>query len=214
MYKVDQKELYETVYQKIKEMIINNEFISGQKLHQQQLADRFGVSRTPLALAFSKLEKEMLIEIIPRRGAFVRSFSRREFEDLYALRLRLEPLGAAEAAARGTEQNLKDLQNYLDIFEKTIKKNSTGPIRKADYHFHMAIMWMSQNDFLFQVMSSFNILIIANMRGLLKDPHKSLVEHKKIFDAVRRHDGKTAEKLMYYHIHDAMKQLKELNLDE
>ena len=120
MYQVKQKELPETVYETIKEMILKNQLRSGEKLSQEKLAARLGVSRTPLLAAFSKLEKEMLVELVPRRGAFVKKLSKKEFEDLYDLRMRLEPLGAFEAANRRSDAQLAELRRRHEEFERQI----------------------------------------------------------------------------------------------
>jgi len=75
-YRVVREELSEIVYKRIKNMILKSQLPTGTKLNQEKLAGRLGVSRTPLLTAFSKLEKEMLIELIPRRGAFVKKLTR------------------------------------------------------------------------------------------------------------------------------------------
>ncbi len=73
MYKVKHLDLSEKVYHTLKNMILNDELKSGEKLNQQKLAQELGVSRTPILSAFSKLEKEVLVEIIPRKGTFVKN---------------------------------------------------------------------------------------------------------------------------------------------
>ncbi|TVR06400.1 MAG: GntR family transcriptional regulator, partial [Spirochaetaceae bacterium] len=94
MYKVEYEDLAQRVYKLLKQMILQGELCSGQRLPQDELAERLGVSRTPLLSAFSKLEREMLVETVPRRGSFVRAYSSEELLNIYDIRLRLEPLGA------------------------------------------------------------------------------------------------------------------------
>ncbi len=210
MYQVKQKELSETVYETIKEMILKNQLSSGEKLSQEKLAARLGVSRTPLLAAFSKLEKEMLVELVPRRGAFVKRLSKKEFEDLYDLRMRLEPLGAYEAASRRSDEQLAELRQRHEEFERQIAGTLSESIQEADYHFHMAIMRMSQNELLFRMISSFNIIIISNLEGLLKKPARSLAEHMLICEAIADKRPEEAERHMAEHIADAKRNLLKL----
>lgn len=210
MYKINQTDLSKSVHQTLKDMILSNQLVSGQKLNQKKLSEMLGVSRTPLLAAFSKLEKEMLVELLPRRGAFVKKLSRKDFENLYDIRLRLEPLGAALAAEWCKPDEIKELQRLLSIFERKVLETQLDTIRSVDYHFHMAIMKMSQNDMLYRMISSFNLIIISNLKGLLKDPKLSLNEHRELSEAINSHDAGKAEKAMYRHIMGAKKNIDKL----
>ena len=211
MYRVEQQELSERVYRRIKEMILKNELVSGQKLNQEKLAQALGVSRTPLLSALSKLEKEYLVQQVPRRGAFVNRLSREEFEDLYDLRLRLEPLGAFDAATRGTPEALAALEERFLEFEQAVSGRFPS-LLEADYDFHMAIMRMSGNEMLHRIISSFNIIIISNLRGLLKPAEQSLEEHRGILKAIRNRDAPLAERLMHEHLQDSRQRLERTEL--
>ena len=212
MYRIRQEELSEHVYRAIKEMILKNQLASGEKLSQERLAQRLGVSRTPLLTAFSKLEQEMLLELIPRRGAFVKTLSKKEFEDLYDIRMRLESLAAFEAATRRTDRELVELQRKYRDFEKLVSVEANRNLREADYYFHMAIMKMSANPLLYRMMSSFNIIIMSNLEGLLKDARISLEEHHRILESIEKRDSKQAEREMYRHIEGARRNLSKMRL--
>jgi DNA-binding GntR family transcriptional regulator len=209
MYKVKHIDLSEKVYSTLKNMILNDELKSGEKLNQEKLARKLGVSRTPLLSAFSKLEKEILIEIIPRRGAFVKKLNYNEFLELYDIRARLEPLGAYEAAKHATAYEIKRLSKILDNFKRNILPYSSKYLSKIDYDFHMAIMKMSKNNLLFKMISSYNIIILSNLEGLLKDPHQSLEEHIKIYNAIKEHNADLADKMMFSHLIDSKGRIKE-----
>jgi len=209
MYKVKHIDLSEKVYSTLKNMILNDELKSGEKLNQEKLAQKLGVSRTPLLSAFSKLEKEILIEIIPRRGAFVKKLNYNEFLELYDIRARLEPLGAYEAAKHTTAYEIKRLSKILDNFKRNILPYSSKYLSKIDYDFHMAIMKMSKNNLLFKMISSYNIIILSNLEGLLKDPHQSLEEHIKIYNAIKEHNADLADKMMFSHLIDSKGRIKE-----
>jgi DNA-binding GntR family transcriptional regulator len=150
-----------------------------------------------------------LVEIIPRRGAFVKKLNYNEFLELYDIRARLEPLGAYEAAKNTTTHEIKRLSKILDDFKKNITKYSSNNIVKIDYDFHMAIMKMSKNNFLFKMISSYNIILLSNLEGLLKDPHQSLEEHITIYNAIKEHNADLADKMMFSHLIDSKGRIKE-----
>lgn len=201
MYKVDYEDLSQRVYRALKEMILTGELKSGQKLVQDELAQTLGVSRTPLLSALSKLEKEMLVESLPRRGAFVRKLSAEEFVHIYDIRLRLEPLGAGEAALAADAADVLELEKRNRAFTKLADSDQEGEIKEADYRFHMQIMQMSGNRLLHNIISSFNIILIANIEGLMKNPRQSAAEHEKIVEGVRTRNALQAEQAMYDHIY-------------
>ncbi len=204
------EDLSEKVYQSIKGMILTGELLPGDKLKQEDLALRLGVSRTPLASAFSKLEKEMLVELLPRRGARVRALSKAELLDLYDVRIRLEPLGAAETAKRAGEAALAELEATLAAYRTTVSAKDPAAIRLADYQFHLVITRLSGNEALFRIVSSFNIVFICNQRGILKPPAKSLAEHEALAGAIRSHDAELASRIMEDHLLDARARLAAL----
>lgn len=208
MYTVHREELSEMVYRSIKEMILTNQLSTGEKIVQEKIASQLGVSRSPLLAALAKLEREMLIQIIPRKGAFVRKLSIKEFVDLYEIRLRLEPLGAYESAVRRSDKQLKELKKLLKECEKSMDKGHANGLKKVDYKFHMKIMEISENEFLYRMVSVSNMMLMSNLEGLLKPPEKSLEDHKNIFQAIEERNGKNAEQFMYEHILESVNNLK------
>ena len=208
-YKINHIDLSEKVYRTLKEMILKGELKSGEKLNQEKLSQMLGVSRTPLLSAFSKLEKEMLIEIVPRKGAYVKKLNKKEFIELYEIRMRLESLGAFEAAKNATDKDISQLKSIIDSFINAVKQNAKKLLMEKDYAIHMKIMEISKNSLLYRIISSFNIIIISNMKGLLKDPRQSMDEHLKLFNAIKNHDSAAAEKCMYNHILDSKNRINE-----
>lgn len=196
-YKLQVEDLVEKVYKTLKQMILNNELIPGQKLLQEELAGSLGVSRTPLLSALSKLEKEMLIEARPRRGYYVKKLSVEEELDLYDIRLRLEPLGAAKAAEKATPQQIKTLQHQLERFTDGKRKVKFS---EFDYEFHSLIMKISGSEMLERIITSFNIVMLSNQMELVKDSSPSVKEHRDIIEAIARKDVKAAEEMMFFHI--------------
>ncbi|HUX20512.1 MAG TPA: GntR family transcriptional regulator [Spirochaetia bacterium] len=200
MKKFEYEDLQQKVYKAIKEMMLTGELKANEKLAQETLARRLGVSRTPILAAFSKLEKDMLVVNLPRRGVFVRQFSTSELVDIYDIRVRLESLGALQAANHVNEENIARLRALAARFAECIDGDRIESIKEADYSLHMEIMRQGESAFLFEMISTFNIVLIANHKGLQKDPRKSDAEHRRIIDAIAVGDGERAEQAMYEHI--------------
>jgi len=207
MTKVHYEDLAEKVYKALKEMILISELTPGMKLIQEDLSERLGVSRTPLLAAFSKLEKELLIELIPRRGAYVRKCELSELYHFADIRIRLEPLGAREAAENADAAGISSLRAVLETYRQSVSGGSESKIKEMDYRFHMEIMKLSRNFVLLQMISSFNIVVISNQRGLLKPPERSLAEHEALVEAIASRDPDRAEKAMQNHLVDIRKGL-------
>jgi DNA-binding GntR family transcriptional regulator len=207
MQKIDYPDLSEKVYRALRIMILEGELVPGEKLKQDVLATRLGISRTPLAAAFSKLEKEMLIELLPRRGARVRSLDSKELLDLYDIRIMLEPLGAGGVAKNGSPEDLQTLQELLAAYKALVDSDNPRAIRRADYDFHLAIAWMSGNESLYRIISAFNIVFICNQRGLLKPAIRSYEEHAALVEAISAHDVTSAASVMREHLTDSRRRL-------
>lgn len=205
MLKVHYEDLSEKVYKALKEMILTNELPPGTKLVQEDLSERLGVSRTPLLAAFSKLEKELLIELVPRRGAYVRKCELSELYHFADIRLRLEPLGAREAAQEIDKAGTESLRAVFAVYKEAVESGDKARIKEKDYRFHMEIMRQSKNFVLLQIISSFNIVVISNQRGLLKPARRSLAEHEGILEAIAAKDPDEAERRMQEHLVDIRK---------
>lgn len=207
MYKVENVDLTEQAYVAVRNLILTQELKPNQKLYQEKLAERLGISRTPLLSAFAKLEREMLLVYVQRRGYFVRSVTPEELISIYEIRLRLEPLGAYEAAKVCDTAQIERLVKSLEALQELSPDAMLERFPSYDYEFHSVIMQMSGNEFLSKMMSSFNLIVLGNITGMYRDIQDSLKEHGLILEALKHGDTKTVEKAMYNHIVVAKKRI-------
>lgn len=202
VYKIHYRAIGNQVYTLVKRMILVGELEPGRKLVQDELAERLGVSRTPLLSALSKLEKEMLVQNVARRGMFVRRFDAEELVQVYEVRLRLEPYAARQAARvrddAAAEAIVQRARDYTDL-----AADPNADMREADYEFHMHIMRASGNDLVFNIGSSYNIIAVANTLGLMKTPAESAREHTAIAKAILARNEIGAMRHMFRHIDQA-----------
>jgi DNA-binding GntR family transcriptional regulator len=208
-YMVETEDLAEKVYKNIKEMILQRKLVPGEKLVQEEMARNLGVSRTPLLAAFSKLEKEWLVESRPRRGYYIRELTRDDELNLFDIRLRLEPLGARRAAEQGSEREKKQLLKFVSGVEGFHCDDNKNAFNEHDYRFHGMVMEMSRNLMLEMIISSYNIISLSNQDDIHIDCQKSLDRHRSIAEAIAAGKGDEAEKLMFQHIEIGRKRILE-----
>ena len=206
MYTVTNADLAEKTYQALKTMILRGELKPGEKLYQEKLADSLGISRTPLNSALNRLEKELLVEALPRRGFYVKELTLKELRDLYDVRLRLEPLGAREAAENGTADHRQKCMVLLEEYQSRESEEYSVSFKEMDYRFHNLIMEMSGNFFLQKMIASYNLISLGNLQLFMDRadfPRKtsdSLSEHKAILRSILEGDSGGAENVMFRHI--------------
>ena len=206
---METEDLAKKVYKNIKEMILKRKLVPGEKLVQEDMARSLGVSRTPLLAAFSKLEKEWLVESRPRRGYYIRELTREDELNLFDIRLRLEPLGARRAAEQGTEREKKQLLSLVAAISDSNFDEHKNEFNDYDYRFHGLIMEMSRNIMLEMIISSYNIISLSNQDDIHIDWAKSLEGHRAITDAIVAGDGDAAEESMRQHIETGRNRIVE-----
>jgi GntR family transcriptional regulator, rspAB operon transcriptional repressor len=204
MYQVKYEDLSEKVYKAVKLMILEGQLTPGQKVKQEELAERLGVSRTPLLSALSMLEKELLIESIPRRGFIIRKTTLRQLLDLFEIRIRLEPLGAIEAAGNFNDPQAQQQIQRLKEQTRAIRHEPADTVQRAfkqyDFDFHSTIMDISNNEFLPLLISSYNLITLSNISRTFRDPFMSIAEHEQILGAIENGNKQLASQTMRDHI--------------
>lgn len=206
MYTLKNEDLSDKAYTAIKQMILKGDLIPGEKLYQEKLAENLGISRTPLNSALNQLEKEMMVESLPRRGFVVTRLSLKEILDLFDVRLRLEPLGARQAAENRDPDMLKQCRGLVAEYKKISRNISPEDFRNLDYRFHNLVMKMSGNLFLQKMISSYNIISLGNLQLFMDSLHfpkkttDSIREHREILQSIMDNSPDEAEKAMFSHV--------------
>jgi DNA-binding GntR family transcriptional regulator len=196
MKRIEAEDLGRKVHTALLEMIVKGELPSGKKLIQQRLAERFGISRTPLIFAIAKLEREGLVQTIPRRGAFVRSYELEELIDICDVRCELEPLAARGAAHHATTKDIADLSGILDEFERTVELDSIEQVNVLDYSFRRDLLRACGNRFLGEILDRLQVIVVANRPGIWKPAEQILADHRTTLKAVVDHDPAAAAEAM------------------
>ena len=198
--KVSQKE---KSYKGIKQAIISYEIKPGEPLIEKQIADKLGVSRTPVREALKELKSEGLVKIIPRKGAFVAEISSRDIEEIFLLREILECTAIKMAISRIKEEDLIEIESSFNSINEDIKIKNYQNVLYVDIKFHNFIVDSSGNRRLCQFIGILNEQIYRLRYLSATAPSrliKSRQEHEGILEALKKRDKDLAEQRLRQHI--------------
>lgn len=203
--------LREIVYEELKMQILKGQIVPGTRMMEVEMAEEMGVSRTPIREAIRKLEKEGLVTIEPRKGAYASQISTKDMVDILEVRQNMEGLAAYYAAIRMTDEQKKKLSEIADAYNKAVIENNTPDMIKYDTAFHHLIVEGSGNKMLVHMIEQLQELVLR-FRYLYYDDFKRAEkmprEHKVIYDAIVTGDTEKARKAADVHI-DRLKKLVE-----
>ena len=205
--------LREIVYEELKRQILVGEISPGTRMMEVELADVMGVSRTPVREAIRKLEKEGLVTIEPRKGAYASNISIKDMVDVLEVRQGLEGMAAAIASGKITERQKADLLNVVEKYKAAVESANIEEIIKYDEEFHSMIISISGNKTLMQVFSTVQELALR-FRYIYYDDfnrYESMPrEHQLIEEAIMSGDAEKARVAAGDHV----SKLKEFILNE
>ncbi|WP_105614212.1 GntR family transcriptional regulator [Vallitalea okinawensis] len=213
----DKYSLRGRVYSKIRDDILKGRYSTDEPIKEMQVSKELGVSRTPVREALRQLELEELVTIIPNKGAFVTGITPKDIQDIYAIRSLVEGLSAKWAAKNATDQQIKELEEVLDLFEFFYKRGNFEQLHELDNKFHKQIYDISGSRILKHVLSDFHNYAQRVRKASLESSGRaevSLSEHKDILTAIKNHDMKNAEKLMNKHVKNTAKNVTNNKLEQ
>lgn len=190
----------------LRDAILEGRLEAGARLRQAELADRLGISRTPIREALSRLRQEGLVDLLPRAGVCVRSLDFDEAVELYDLREVFDGLAARLAAGRADAASLARLDRALGRMAECVERRDPDPWFRAHVGFHEEIVRASGNRHLGRLSTLVRLSIRQFHPLLLKTEHRlddAYAEHRRIFAAIAARDAEAAERLARVHIANA-----------
>ncbi|MBQ2160340.1 MAG: GntR family transcriptional regulator [Firmicutes bacterium] len=181
------KPLREIVYEELKRQIMVGEIAPGTRMMEVELAEEMGVSRTPVREAIRKLEKEGLVTIEPRRGAYASDISAKEMVDILEVRQDLEGMAAGIAAQKITEEGKTELTEIARRYRESVEKGDVDEIIRNDEAFHKYIVGLSGNKTLIKMVSQVQELALRFRYIYYEDFSRfqnQPTEHQAIVDAI------------------------------
>lgn len=176
----------------------------GARLRETELAERLGISRTPVREAIRQLEADGLVTHLPRQGATIRSLDHAEVVELYEMRAVLEGTAARLAARAASDIELDE----LEALNAELAAAPAGPqSREMNRQFHRSLLDAARNRFLVKSMSALQKTMLILGPTTLADPSRAAVavrEHSAVLEALRARDGARAEAAMRIHVDAAL----------
>ena len=195
--------LRDVVFNTLRQGILTGELKPGERLMEIHLANKLGVSRTPIREAIRKLELEGLVTMIPRRGAEVAQITEKSLKDVLEVRRALDALSVELACDRINDEELAALGKACESFEKAVSTGDPKKIAQADVEFHNIIVKAAGNTRLVQLINNLSEQMYRYRFEYIKDvsTHEQLIaEHRILFDCIRNKDKTTAAKTAKLHI--------------
>ena len=199
MKKLKKNNLSELVYEQISNMIIDKVILPGEKINRKELAEKLGVSHTPVNEAILRFVNEGVIEQKERHGFYLKQFTDKDMKDLFAVRAGLE----------GVALRLCIENRNLDILEEALKsfESFTLPLSEKNYKkyiqtdriFHEKILLASGNPLIIDYVRNFDFIMKCYQKGLIRSPDETLQEHIDIIKAIRENDAEKSQLLMMDH---------------
>ena len=186
--------LRDVVFNTLRQAILKGELKPGERLMEIALAERLGVSRTPIREAMRKLEQEGLVVMIPRRGAQVANITEKDLNDVLEVRIALENVAIEKACARMTEEEMGRLWLAAKEFEHTIAEGNLVKLAEADVAFHEIIYQASDN--MREQIYRYRVEYLKE--GETRDV--LVKEHEELTKAIRERDVERARELSFQHI--------------
>lgn len=201
--------LREIVYEELKMQILMGKTVPGTRMMEVEMAEEMGVSRTPIREAIRKLEKEGLVTIEPRRGAYASQISISDMVEILEVRQNMEGLAAFYAAERMGPENRRKLQKIADKYNEAVIAGDTKEMINWDTKFHHLIVESSNNKILVNMVEQLQELVLR-FRYLYYDTFKRgemmPAEHSAIMEAIFNNAPEEARDAADIHI----ERLKEM----
>lgn len=195
--------LRDVVFQTLRQSILHGELKPGERLMEIHLAERLGVSRTPIREAIRKLELEGLVEMIPRRGAVVASITEKDLKDVLEVRRTLEILAGEVACERITPELLEELKRAEEEFSNLKETEDVNRLAAADVRFHEIIYMATGNDRLIYILNNLREQMYRYRLEYLKDRtsrERLDKEHQEIYLGIKNGDKKAVSQAICIHI--------------
>ncbi|MDA7430611.1 GntR family transcriptional regulator [Primorskyibacter aestuariivivens] len=197
------KDRSERIMQDLQQRIISGDLRPGERLDEVSLAKKYDVSRTPIREALLQLSSVGLIELKPRKGAFVSRLSIKTLMEMFELMAELEGLCARLAARRASAKELEELQALHNESREAVEEQDLDSYYGYNERWHEAIYTAARNDFVKEQTIQLRNRLAPYRRAQLGSGRRiegSFDEHEKILDALKAGDDLGVEVLMREHV--------------
>lgn len=197
------RSLGQDVFEYLKNAIIDQTILPGERLVESKIADMLGISRTPLREALHKLEREDWIEKIPSGGYMVTTLTKDDIEQTFGIRSVLEAYAARLAAENHKEKDLIPLEKKINEFQSWLEKDNREKLQKINTELHDILYALSNNPRLIKMINQLRAQISRFRQIILKQEGYALESHEdhlRMLSLIKDRDGEGVEQLIRHHI--------------
>ncbi|MBW2027886.1 MAG: GntR family transcriptional regulator [Deltaproteobacteria bacterium] len=208
--RIEADSLTQRVYRDLRQAVITGDIPGGMRLVESTIAQRMGVSRTPVREALQRLALEGLVYSIPRAGYIVEELSQEDIEDLFTTRMAIEKLVAERALKRITPQELGMLRKNLERTDELIKGGRTENMMDLDIEFHNIIYRASRSKTLYQICKTISDRTLRFRLACIHIPEiarRARNDHRRIYRAMESGDSRRVDESIRSHIRTVKKDI-------
>ncbi|MBR4015595.1 MAG: GntR family transcriptional regulator [Anaerotignum sp.] len=205
--------LRDVVFNTLRDAILTGKLAPGERLMENQLAEKLGVSRTPVREALRMLELENLVQLVPRKGAQVLDMSEKDIINILEIRSALESLATSLACQKMKEDKIQELRNLLVDFEKAVAENDVERFVDIDEEFHDLIFEATENDKLIQIFRNLRVQLYRYRMAQAKNDTSMatvVAHHRRLLRAIETHDAAQGMAMAQGHIKYQMETILRL----
>jgi DNA-binding GntR family transcriptional regulator len=195
--------LSEQVYEQLLQMILNQEILCGEKIPEDKIAQKFGISRTPIREALRKLANEGIVRIIPKCFAEVVTFDEQGIKDLGIMRMTLDTLAVRLAILYGSNADFLKLKNIADLCYQASVGGEVIKRIQLDCDFHMALAEIARNPLLlkFQRELYLKVALLQKIKyTTIEDDINKIQGHFAIVDGLISRDEEEVVRSLQKHL--------------
>lgn len=193
------------IYDALKAAIMNMNIYDEDepvRLDERKLSEKFGISRTPLREALARLDQEGVIEIVPRRGAFVVRKSKQEILEMITVWAALESMAARTITLEADDADIATLRDLIALSEEERVQGQIDEYSESNIAFHQAIIRLSKNELIATITDGLFMHVRAIRHRTIFEADRakrSIEDHMKIVEALEARDTDLAGRLVREH---------------
>lgn len=212
-YDLDHRTMRMSVTDRLRSLILENHLQPGARLVQSEIADKLGVSRTPVREALQELASEGLVRLLPYRGAVVSEVSLSDLEELYAVRTALEGYSLYLAAQIITDEQLEELETYLHRMQTALEQRDISTLMQLNFQFNSTLFAISDQPLLCE--ETIKAMRAANRYrrfhfSVERLAAEAISEHWDLLAVLRKRDPEAAERLTRQQMGRSIAALRDL----
>ncbi len=207
---IDNRMLSDQISEHLFRELVSGRLRGGQRINEAELARTLGISRNPIREAVRKLEERGLLVSMPRRGTFVRSFTRQDIEDVFSFRTMVEDFAIRQALPRMSNEDIAGLRAIVDNMLAAANANKEMELVQEDIRFHQRICELSGNTQTLRAFKNIHAEVqisITLVEHRFESLEAAAVDHYPVVDAIATRDPEVAAKALRDHIRDSWRRI-------